>query len=582
MTCGPDHERQFGHRGDPTPEGRAGPEMSARTFQPQLTIPLFEGWLAKESITILAPDGQANVIASSEPLDPSIDTSQYAQIQGDLLRKEFPGYQEHAFEPARILGGKNGYIRRFEWFPPDGVPVTQIQLYYAEQGRGYTATATTPTSQFGRFEVEFRQLLGGIAVARHGHTSADLSPDDRGGSSRPAESPLNEMGETRAASNTTHGRDELWAPPRERPSMLEAVSSGGTTDANLPDDVPVEPGAVAWAPGALAGVLSKHAPEGRTGAGDAAAEAVITVLDRRCRGNLDRETLLTTYRSLTAADGHGALLRVVADWSQTAISQRPDRLGVLSSALREFSGWLIEFGTERRPVQAGILLASLLADLGRHATAIATLGRHAEFAYEACTALGHGAQQYEPLLLAVAKGHTGWGRIHAVDQLSQSLSPHIRRWLLQEGFRNDVMWEYTACQVAVRCDLAGHLRALNGESLTSAIEGRPPADAVALLDGARDILSTLLKPYGPAGDISDYAEAGAATVAWLEATQIRAPSTLVIDDYALVVELAEAVATDDRLDDDNGFTGAVRSEIDRRCRTLLADPAVPVLSLIHI
>ena len=30
-------------------------------------------WFFKEQITFLAPDGQANVIASTEPLDPSID-----------------------------------------------------------------------------------------------------------------------------------------------------------------------------------------------------------------------------------------------------------------------------------------------------------------------------------------------------------------------------------------------------------------------------------------------------------------------------------------------------------------------------
>lgn len=133
-------------------------------FKPQLTAPLPEGWFAKESITLLAPDGQANIIASSEPLDPSIDTDRYAEVQGELLRKEFPGYREFAYEPAQMLGGRRGFIRRFEWTPPDGVPVTQIQLYYAENGRGYTATATTPSTAFERFELQFRQLLGGLQL----------------------------------------------------------------------------------------------------------------------------------------------------------------------------------------------------------------------------------------------------------------------------------------------------------------------------------------------------------------------------------------------------------------------------------
>jgi hypothetical protein len=108
--------------------------------------------------------GQANVIASSEPLDPTIDTDGYAEAQGDLLRGEFPGYREMTFEKLQIFGSRQGYLRQFEWTPPDGQPVTQIQLYYAENGRGYTATATTPSANFPAVQVELRQLLAGLKI----------------------------------------------------------------------------------------------------------------------------------------------------------------------------------------------------------------------------------------------------------------------------------------------------------------------------------------------------------------------------------------------------------------------------------
>ena len=133
-------------------------------FEPHLTAPLPAGWFAKESLTLLSPDGQANLIVSSEPLDPSVDTTQYAAVQGDLLAREFPGYHQLAFEPARMLGSRQGYIRRFEWRPPDGLPVTQLQQYYVESGRGYTATATVPSTLFERFEDQFLELLGGIRI----------------------------------------------------------------------------------------------------------------------------------------------------------------------------------------------------------------------------------------------------------------------------------------------------------------------------------------------------------------------------------------------------------------------------------
>ncbi len=130
-------------------------------FRPQISAWLPDGWFAKESITLLAPDGQANVIVSSEPLDPSIDSYRYAEVQGTLLRQEFPGYRELVFEPTEMLGGRRGYLRRFEWKPPDGVPVTQLQMYYTEHGRGYTATATTPSNQYaGLRRTWFRYFVG--------------------------------------------------------------------------------------------------------------------------------------------------------------------------------------------------------------------------------------------------------------------------------------------------------------------------------------------------------------------------------------------------------------------------------------
>ena len=75
-------------------------------------------WFVKESITLLAPTGQANVIVSSEPLDPTLTSSQYASTQGELLRREFPGYVEHRFDESTVFG-MFGYLRQFEWTPPD-------------------------------------------------------------------------------------------------------------------------------------------------------------------------------------------------------------------------------------------------------------------------------------------------------------------------------------------------------------------------------------------------------------------------------------------------------------------------------
>lgn len=134
-------------------------------FRPRLSALIPEEWFIKESFTFLSPDGQANVIASSEAIDVNIDSRTYATIQGDLLRVEFPEYREYFFSETPVFGNRQGYMRRFEWKPPDGVPVTQMQLYYAEHGRGYTATATSTSANIQKVELVVRQILGQIRLA---------------------------------------------------------------------------------------------------------------------------------------------------------------------------------------------------------------------------------------------------------------------------------------------------------------------------------------------------------------------------------------------------------------------------------
>ena len=124
-----------------------------------------DAWAWKESITLLAPDGRANVIASSEPLDPTIDAAQYAEVQGELLRTEFDEYEEVDFGPRLIFGGRAGYSRTFLWTPDKADRIAQLQLYYAENGRGYTATATTPAADFERYERQLRECLDDLVLA---------------------------------------------------------------------------------------------------------------------------------------------------------------------------------------------------------------------------------------------------------------------------------------------------------------------------------------------------------------------------------------------------------------------------------
>ncbi len=132
--------------------------MTAEWTRSRLRAPVPAGWFVKESFTLLAPDGQANVIVSREPLDPTLDTRRYAAVQGDLLRREFPGYEEQAFTVLPLRTGV-AYLRLFSWVPPDGVRVVQHQIYLALSGTGFTATATTPATAHERYAGLFDEVL---------------------------------------------------------------------------------------------------------------------------------------------------------------------------------------------------------------------------------------------------------------------------------------------------------------------------------------------------------------------------------------------------------------------------------------
>lgn len=156
----------------------AEPHDGRSEFAGSLRALLPHDWRAKESMTFLAPDGQANVIASSEPIDPSLDTARYAQIQGELLRREFPGFEERRSGPDAVFGGREGFRREFTWVPPDGVRVFQTQVYWVNAGRGYTATSTATVAD----HAGAREVLDSVHLGSEGTTpeiSATVADPDR-------------------------------------------------------------------------------------------------------------------------------------------------------------------------------------------------------------------------------------------------------------------------------------------------------------------------------------------------------------------------------------------------------------------
>ena len=93
------------------------------TFHGRIGARMPGDWFAKESLTFLAPDGQANVIVSNEALDASIDTAQYADnIMAELRKRtgqQVYGAQVNIFGAPAVSGlGRAGVARDARRDPP--------------------------------------------------------------------------------------------------------------------------------------------------------------------------------------------------------------------------------------------------------------------------------------------------------------------------------------------------------------------------------------------------------------------------------------------------------------------------------
>ncbi len=130
------------------------------------------GWDVKQSVTLSQPDGHANFIAATEPLALHFDSDEYAANQLGLARREFPGFYEIAGGWLTLNSGHRAVWRTFSWKPTDGLPVTQLQMYVAHDGTGYTATGTAPTHLWPRYEAPFNELMHTIKVGE----PADVQP----------------------------------------------------------------------------------------------------------------------------------------------------------------------------------------------------------------------------------------------------------------------------------------------------------------------------------------------------------------------------------------------------------------------
>jgi hypothetical protein len=303
------------------------------------------------------------------------------------------------------------------------------------------------------------------------------------------------------------------------PSIYEFVRShldaAGRLDESLdlPDEDEGASETIRWAPGALDGSYGHHS--GSAGLATDRASQVADLVTRACARPSKRR-----LRSLYAAVADHSPLDYIEPMIERLTEIQPDIERAWS-----LGHWLATTAPDRGPVKVGLAILGVTG-VDDALDVIRTLGAHEEFTLYSAVALQLGLRNPDSELWALAASVHGWGRIECVERLRDTTDAEIRSWILREGFRNSIDYEYLAY---IAADTGGLLEAL-----------RAPDVDRGLLTAAGEILEALLAG-GPAEDIDSYRSGADAVEAYLGLMHARAET---LGDFHALTALSRWLRTD--------------------------------------
>lgn len=266
------------------------------------------------------------------------------------------------------------------------------------------------------------------------------------------------------------------------PGRIQGLSEEGY---RLPDEPEADPNSISFAPGAMDGAFGHH---GSTKFDDEIVRSLHSALVSACQ-SASEHNVQTLYKLILDSSALGVIDPLIERILEEQVLDE--------NRLREIVFWFTIKAPDREPVKFSMALLGLLRG-NDDSDIFLTLGRHDEFTLYSAVALSNSEVYGEEALWKLAIAAEGWGRISTVERLADTSSPEIKDWLLREGFKNSVMYEYLACICARAGDL--HL-ALKREE-----------DDPELFNSAVELIDTLVSGEGgPAEGLPDY-EHGCAAI----------------------------------------------------------------------
>lgn len=299
-----------------------------------------------------------------------------------------------------------------------------------------------------------------------------------------------------------------------------------------------------WAAGALDGTFGHHTSDSASADVAAIHDALLSSAQSPTANNLK------TLYNLLAADNALRTVDPLLEKIRGTPNMPVDRL-------RALARWLATESPDRGAVKFGIALLGLFVP-AEDTDILVTLGLHEEFTLYSVVALGStlNADEVETAWWEIAKCVHGWGRIHIVERLANTQRADIRSWLLREGYKNSVMYEYLAYSCAV------------GGNLLGALESEYIDDA--LLTGAGEIIEALING-GPAEDISYYDDGYKSVPLYVRAAAKSETRNLKV--LVAVSRVLDFVVNEDAEWaplESLGWTADLRAQLATACRSFLA------------
>lgn len=261
-----------------------------------------------------------------------------------------------------------------------------------------------------------------------------------------------------------------------------------------------------WAPGALDGAFGHHVARGdNEEQATQVMQAISRVLRRSSSKNM--QALYQLAKQDTPLNFIDDLLKIMST-SQAIDARR----------LRALTVFLATQAPDRQVVKLAMVLLAFFP-YQQSVDLLQTLGSHDEFTLYAVVAMRAilPPEEFALAWLALAKRTAGWGRIHLIERLPETPDHALRQWLLREGYKNEVMVEYTAWHCAeyglLHDALAGEVDAQllqgAGEILLGMISGEPGPgiEQYSFAVQACDRYLAHILP-GSAGDLLHYKVAG--------------------------------------------------------------------------